>query len=297
MFGGCPYGELPRSLAGGPLDDTWEYRPPGGTITASQTTSTTLPTPTTVRPLSAVVTPEIQGYLDALEAAWTKAGIPVLGVGIVPLDEGLGQEIAKSSSESDILPYVQVEVPGSLLEEDDGLFASYTIERQTIVTILRGVPLMYLAVVTVENDGTKTMNSFGLIREQVPAPGSEWEQPAGLGLEDTTQAIEALVGERAANAGVEIASIDVREDDSGRVVTVKAIIADVASADLDVARFGDAVGEDARRLTEEEGAKISEVDVAVDDRNGERVVRFAQNMMGGSKGWWYTPELWDLVNE
>ena len=296
MFGGCP-NDPPSLSPNPPLSDTWEYTLPSGPITASQTTIATEAPPTTVRPLSTVVTPEVQGYLDALKTAWTKAGIPVLDVGIVPLKEGDGREIAKSTSESDVLPYVQVEVPASLLEADTGLFAEYNIDRQTIVMILRGVPVQYLAVVTVGADGTKTMDSLGLIGGQAPAPGSEWEQPARLSLEETTQAIETAVRQRAASAGVEITSINVREDDSGRVVTVKATIPDVASADLPMARFGDAVGEEARRLTEEKGAKISEVDVSVDDLNGQRAVRFAQSIIGSSNGRWYAPELWDLVNK
>ena len=73
---------------------------------------------------------------------------------------------------------------------------------------------------------------------------------------------------------------------------------DLSTVNSSVAKFGDGVGQDAWQLNKDKGAKISGVNVKIDDLTGRPVMRFVQSFMvgGGSTGRWMAPELKALTS-
>ena len=56
-----------------------------------------------------------------------------------------------------------LEVPASLFASSDYMFMTDNIMRQTMVAIRQGVPLKYLGIIKVSDDGTKTPVDFALV--------------------------------------------------------------------------------------------------------------------------------------
>ena len=128
--------------------------------TRASSTTTSQPTSSTLAP---VLSTQVEGYLDKLESLRKAAGVPVLDVGITPPDAQTQNLVIGNTKSSDVLPFVALEVPASLFASSDYMFMTDNIMRQTMVAIRQGVPLKYLGIIKVSDDGTKTPVDFALV--------------------------------------------------------------------------------------------------------------------------------------
>jgi hypothetical protein len=257
----------------------------------------TLPTSTSTT-TAPVLSAEVKGYLDTLESYWTAAGVPVLSVGIVPPAASTEKMLRENTKDTDVLPYAALELPASAFETSDYTFMYENIMRQTMVAIRDGVPLHYLAIFEVNEDGTRTMYSMGEVYQLATAFAPEWDQPARLSLELTTERVRQAATQAAATAKVTLESVEVTEDASGRVLTAVGSIPDVNSVTVSVSLFNGPFEEIARQLNKA-GAKISGVNVKVDDLQQAPVLRFVLSLSvgGGLTSRWMAPQLEALRNQ
>jgi hypothetical protein len=255
-----------------------------GSTGATSTTTSTPTTPTTA------VSDEVQGYLDTLESVWKAAGIPVLAVNTIFPDAATEKNVNESTEEGDPLPWAVVEIPSSVFDSMDYLFTLNNIDRQTMVAVRSGVPLQYLGIMMVREDGSKTLWNAG----QVATPNPEWDQPASLALTETSDRLREAALQAATKAGVVLESVEVTEDASGRLVEAAASIPERETVSATVAGFNGPL-EEAVRALNKEGAKISGLYVKVDDLSGAPVLRFALGLGygndGARSGRWLTPQL------
>ncbi len=274
----------PSGSTASPADATTS---PAGTGADTTTTSFVAPTG---------ATEEVQGYLDKLESIWKAAGIPVLAVTTAFPDVDTAMIIGENTEEGDPLPWVVVELPSSVFASMDYLFVTDNIDRQTMVAASDGVPLKYLGILEVWEDGSKTLWTAG----QVATSDPEWGQPARLGLDETTDRLRGAGRQAATTAGVTLESLEVTEDASGRVVLAVGSIPNREEVSATVAGFGGPL-EEAVRALNKEGAKISGLNVKVDDLSGAPVLRFALSLNYGNDGArsarWLAPQLKAVMSE
>jgi hypothetical protein len=257
--------------------------------------------PTMVPPLSSTsstLTSAVQSYLAQLESLWKAAGIPVLGVGTNYPDPGMETTVSENTTSSDVLPYAALELPESVFASADKIFTVMNVMRQTMVAVRRGVPLHYLSMVIVAPDGTKTLYTMGEVYQLAAIPGPEWDRPATLDLPELTAELRELAEQAAAESGVALLHFEVIEDASGRVITAVGSIPDRSAVSASVKQFS-APLETACWNLNKEGAKISGLNVKVDDEQGSPVLRrvVGYNVGGGSlAGWllsWRRPRVSD----
>ena len=168
-------------------------------------------TPSTATTAAPSVSDEVQGYLDTLESTWKAAGIPVLAVTTAFPDAVTEKNVRESTEESDPLPWVVVEIPSSVFASMDYVFIIDNIDRQTMVAVRGGVPLKYLGILLVREDGSKTLWAAG----QVSTSNPEWDKPARLALAATTDRLREAALQAATQPGVVLGSFEVTEDASG----------------------------------------------------------------------------------
>ena len=262
---------------------------------SAATTSTSLATATTS---GQVPSAEVQGYLDLLESTWEAAGIPVLGVVTSYVDTTIESLVGANTKNDDVLPYVALEVPASVFASSDYLFTDENIMRQTMVAIRDGVPLRYLGVVEVFNDGTKREWSNSEVFQLAQDADDEWGRPAKLALDVTIDGLRQAAEQAAKTAGVKLESFEVKEDASGRVVTVVGSVPDRDTVSAPVKWFS-VPPEDAAYRLNKQGAKISGLEVKVDDLKGRPVLRrvVSFNVGGGESARWVAPELEAVQNQ
>lgn len=219
--------------------------------------------------------PEVQGYLDALEARLRSKGIPVVSVSTQSPDAGTTDMIRRNSKSTDPLPLVCVRVAGlSALDGPDGYsLVLRDIERQAAIIGSRGIPIRYVVIVSVEADGSEKMESGGLVADLIP--NAEWLTPPRQALDTTRQAVEACVQQKAASAGIDLTSVSVVEDDFGRTVTVEASAAleDVTKGK----QFAESLDVSTRALNDTSGSKIVTLVVKVDTAGGSPLVRVVKD--------------------
>ncbi len=238
------------------------------------------------------VSPEAKGYVDQLTSMWQSAGIPVLRVTTSPGDPNTEKMLKDNTKTGDVLPFVALELPASVFSSMDYSFVICQIQRLTVTAIRQGVPLHYLEIVKVDGDGSKTMYSLGEVYQLSAAAGPEWDKPATLGLKQTTDRLRKIAQEGASASGVTLESFEVTEDPSGRVITAVGSVPDRSTVAASVKQFS-APLETAGRTLNKDGAKISGLNVKVDDQKGAPVFRrvVAYNVGQGLSTRWMAPEL------
>ncbi len=243
---------------------------------------------TTTKPASA----EVQGYLDTLESMWRGAGVHVLAVSSSPLDARTEQLIKDNTKETDVLPWVSVEVPAADFGKYEGTFVYDNIMRQTMLAVRGGVPLHYLGVTTVENDGTKREWTSSEVFQLSGLAGPEWDRPASVAISSVEDQVKQMLTDAATKSGVSSPALQVTEDASGRVVTATGLIPDVKHPSVSIMSFGSSIQDVVSQLNKQ-GAKIAALYIKIDDASSNPAVRLVWSFTigAGSTSRWLAPEV------
>lgn len=237
------------------------------------------------------LSPTASDCLATLEQRLRDSGVPVLSVSMRVGDEGDARVVRENTTEADEVPVVAVRVPSAALENCD-LLTIMEIQRQAAAMATAGVPIRILDIVAVDADGRQERTyDMGTVWDRVASP--EWRQPARTDRVAAEASARAVVMDAVSQAGLDLVSFSLTEDDLGRAVEIDAVMGadDSGNPGVLVYALFDAIAS----LNTDSGCKLSPIIVKVDDLGGSPVARAVldYSMGGGSQGFWLAPEYRD----
>lgn len=231
-----------------------------------------------------------QAWLDALVARLESKGLPVLKADTVTPDAGMNETarnatVSRGLDPEDVLPVACVFVAKSDLETPDDVRLPLNIEHEALYLISQGLPLVCLAIFSVDEQGVEKESSMGLLAGRTV--DSEWGQAPLLAYAETRSVVQSEVEAVCLALGATLRSVDSRDEDDGRHVAIHALL----PVETSVGVLFDGLQNALWRLNQDRGTRISVLEVSIDNPSEKALLRGMRDYAFGSQSCWLEPSL------
>ncbi len=230
-----------------------------------------------------------QAWLDTLVARLESKGLPVLKADTKTPDAGMNETarnatVSRGLDPGSVLPVACVFVAKSDLETPDDARLPLIIQHEALYLISQGIPLVCLAIFSVDEQGVEKESSMGLLAGRTV--DSEWSQTPLLAYAETRSVVQSEVEAVFLALGATLRSVDSRDEDDGRHVAIHALL----PVETSVGALFDGLQNALWRLNQDRGTRISVLECPSTAAMPCHSARHA-GLCFGSQSCWLEPSL------